>query len=164
MLTGCVQNEEALCYPWWWIFTQLSPWRDVSSRINSSSPSQEIPRILWSPKFQYHIHKNPSLLLILSQTNPIHVQCYFLRIHFNIILPCTPRFSNHLFPLGYPATTMHASCFYLIWATWWICTFTLNSGLKGTRGHGTADTNWIAPYDYFNIKIILFRGSLSLWT
>jgi len=32
MLTGCLHNEEALCYPWWWIFTWLSPWRKASSR------------------------------------------------------------------------------------------------------------------------------------
>ena len=83
---------------------------------NSSSASQGILLILWSPKVQHHIHKNPSLLLILSQRSPIHVQSYFLRIHFNIILPGTPRFSSRLFPLGYLATTMYASLFYLIWA------------------------------------------------
>jgi hypothetical protein len=141
-----------------------------SSEANSSSASQKIHRILWSPKVQYRIHKKPSLLLIPSQTNPIHVQSYVLRIHFNIILPCTSRFPNRLFPSGYPAKP----CMHLSSTSYGprveFVHITLNSGLKRTRGHGTAKTNWIALYDYFNINdhnhsnlsFVVFRGFLSL--
>jgi hypothetical protein len=40
--------------------------------------------ILWNPKFQYRVHKNPSL--VLSHINPIHIipSCPS-KIHFNIV-------------------------------------------------------------------------------
>jgi len=51
-------------------YMQQSP-----SEANSSSASQEIPWILWNPKFRF-----------LSQTNPIHaVPSYMFNIHKNHI-------------------------------------------------------------------------------
>ena len=39
---------------------------------NSSSPSQEILRILSKPNVRYHVHNNTSLVSVLSQINPVH--------------------------------------------------------------------------------------------
>jgi len=59
--------------------------------VDSCLASQEIPHILWNLNVQYHVHKNPSLIPLLSHINPLHILTpYFSKIHFNIILSSMP--------------------------------------------------------------------------
>ena len=56
------------------------------------------PELCGTPKVHHSIHNSPLSVPILSQINPLHAQSYLLKIHFNIILPCTPRFASGFFP------------------------------------------------------------------
>jgi hypothetical protein len=59
---------------------------------NSHSASQEIPRLLWNPKVHCYVHKNPSLVLLLNQMNPVHTLPPKLpKANSNIILQSTRR-------------------------------------------------------------------------
>jgi hypothetical protein len=66
----------------------------LSSEANSHSASQEIPHLLWYPNVRYRVHKSLPLIPILSQMHSVHTlpPC-FPKIHFNIILPSTPKAS-----------------------------------------------------------------------
>ena len=66
-----------------------------SWKANSSLVSQEIHHIFWNPKLQYHVHKSLSLVLILSQTNPVHaISSCLLEINSNMTLPYKLRSSK----------------------------------------------------------------------
>jgi hypothetical protein len=57
--------------------------RMLQYNINSSSVCQETPRLLWESGVRYHVHKNTSLVLTLSQTNLVTaVTLRFSKAHF----------------------------------------------------------------------------------
>jgi len=69
---------------------------------NSHSASQETPHIFWKPKVCYHVNNSAQLVPILSQIRLVHTfPPYFLKIHFNIILPSTRRSSEKSLPFRF---------------------------------------------------------------
>ena len=76
---------------------------NTSWKTNSSLVSQEIHRILWNLKLQYHVHKSLPLVLILSQTNPVHaISSCLLEINSNMTLPYKLRFSKQPYSFRFP--------------------------------------------------------------
>jgi hypothetical protein len=54
----------------------------------SCAATKELPSTLWNPNIRYRLHKNPPLVPIMSEINPIHTSPpYLSSIQFNIIYP-----------------------------------------------------------------------------
>jgi len=74
------------------------------SKANCGAASQEIPRLLWNSKGHYHVHRSPSL---------------FPKVHFNIILPFTPRSTKYSLPFTFSKQIVYAflishACYLLL--------------------------------------------------
>jgi len=77
---------------------------------NRFSASQEIPNILWNPTVHYSIYKRPPPVPILSQIDLHHIlSSQLLKIHFNIILPSSPRSSKWFFLSGFPTNSLYTN-------------------------------------------------------
>jgi hypothetical protein len=82
-----------------------SPSREVSQ----SSASTEVPRILWNPKVHYRMHKCSPPLPLLNRINPVHAfPFHLLKMHFNIIVSPTRRYSKWSFHSGFPTKNLYA--------------------------------------------------------
>ena len=79
------------------------PSRSSRLKDNSCSAILSGPRSLWDPKFQCHVYKSPSPVLISSQIGPFHtLPFHFFNIYFNIILPSISRSSKWSHSFNFP--------------------------------------------------------------
>lgn len=68
---------------------------------------------LWKMKIHYHVRNNVSFVPILNHIKSFVVlPTYFVKIHFNIILLCVPRFQNFLLLSGLPIKALYAFLFF----------------------------------------------------
>jgi hypothetical protein len=79
--------------------TRLTPWSKILlQKLRVTQLVNKFPVFL-HPKFHYHVHRSPSHVLILSQTNPLYILPHnFLQIHFNSVLWSIPWISKWPIP------------------------------------------------------------------
>lgn len=68
----------------------------------SHSATQEISRLLWNSNTHYHVRESLGLDHTLSQENSFHNRSsYFIKVHFNAILPSVLRSSMRSLPFRF---------------------------------------------------------------
>jgi hypothetical protein len=102
-----------------WLYKTNSIEQSLCWEANSSSATQEIPRVLWNPKVYHRIHKSPPPAPILSHIDSVHAHnssswrpILTLSCHLILGLPCA------LLPSGYPIETLYESLLSPRRATW----------------------------------------------
>jgi hypothetical protein len=71
-----------------YLLGELSPSWEVANYV----ATKELPSILWSPKIHHRVHKNPPLVPILSQIDP--VQSHPTSVRSILILSTHPRLGS----------------------------------------------------------------------
>jgi hypothetical protein len=94
---------------------ELSPFWEAAN----CAATQELISVLWNPKVRFRVHKNPPLVPIPSQIDPIYtIPSYLSKIHFNIVHPLTSWSSQwslsfwifHKYTICIPFLRIRATC------------------------------------------------------
>jgi hypothetical protein len=113
-----VANKKKLNFFVCWRCITYSMEQSPSWEAKTSWATQEIPRILWNPKFHNRIHKSSPPVPILSQIDPVHDphptsprSILILSSHLCQSLP------SGLLPSGFPTKALYAPLLSPIHAT-----------------------------------------------
>jgi hypothetical protein len=88
-----------ICFCWnVWLTTFLE--QSPSWEAKSSSPSQEIPCILWNRSVHYLIYNSPSSVPIINQIDPVPTLTSYLKMNLNVIVSSTFMSSKWFLVLG----------------------------------------------------------------
>jgi len=78
-----------------------------NSSIHSRIPITETFRLLWIRNLHYCVHKSPSLVLILNQTNPVYVLPMYIR-SILILSYLRPNLPSGFHPSRFPIAISYA--------------------------------------------------------
>jgi hypothetical protein len=94
---------------------------------------KKVPNALRKPKIYYHVCKNPSLVPILSQMNPVNIcPFYIFKMHFYVILLSMNIYSEcYIFSGGFLQNV--CSHFSLVHATYHLCLVFLDLIVTGCK-------------------------------